>query len=344
MYIGFYSHHPFYNKNGIFEEKNVTLVDTMKRSFLLLKKKLEVLGHRVATIDTDNLEGFNAVVFIEFPGWQNTYLKKLMALGNKNLYLLAYESPLIKPDNLSVQNHKPFKKIFTWADDLVDNKTYIKINYNDDVPKIIDWNTVQRTTLCALISSNKFTRHPKELYTERINTIRWFEKNRPQDFDLYGQGWSRHYFNGKFLGVKLARLNRLKFLTTLLAKHYPSWRGQVPDKISVYKKYRFAICYENIEGYPGYITEKIFDCFFGGCVPVYLGAPNIQNHIPPNTFIDKRNFPTYEQLFQHLSTMPEQMYRDYLQNIQAFIASPAMIPFTPEYFADTLIREVVDLQ
>ena len=52
------------------------------------------------------------------------------------------------------------------------------------------------------------------------------------------------------------------------------------------KNISFAICYENARDIPGYITEKIFDCFFAGCVPIYWGgAPNVTDHIPANTFI-----------------------------------------------------------
>ena len=32
---------------------------------------------------------------------------------------------------------------------------------------------------------------------------------------------------------------------------------------------------------PGYITEKIFDCFLARSVPVYWGPGNIADHVPP---------------------------------------------------------------
>ena len=46
--------------------------------------------------------------------------------------------------------------------------------------------------------------------------------------------------------------------------------------------YRFYICYENTEGVEDYITEKIFDCFAAGFVPIYWGASNIEKYIPKN--------------------------------------------------------------
>jgi hypothetical protein len=62
------------------------------------------------------------------------------------------------------------------------------------------------------------------------------------------------------------------------------------------EKYKFSICYENARDTPGYITEKIFDCFFAGCVPIYWGANNITDHIPKECFIDKRDFEDYKVL------------------------------------------------
>lgn len=34
-----------------------------------------------------------------------------------------------------------------------------------------------------------------------------------------------------------------------------------------------------------YVTEKVYDGLVAGCVPLYLGAPNIQNYIPDNNSI-----------------------------------------------------------
>ena len=39
-----------------------------------------------------------------------------------------------------------------------------------------------------------------------------------------------------------------------------------------------------------FITEKIFHAIIAGCVPIYLGAPNICKFIPKKTFVDLRDF------------------------------------------------------
>lgn len=38
-----------------------------------------------------------------------------------------------------------------------------------------------------------------------------------------------------------------------------------------------------------YVTEKLYDAFVAGCVPLYLGAPNIAKLLPdPQAIIDYR--------------------------------------------------------
>lgn len=340
MYIGFFCNHTFYNKNRMLRDPSSPIGDNLLYPIFYLAKHLEKLGHRTATIDTDNIEKFDAVLFLDFPTSKNKYFNQLIKLGSCNMYLLATESPIIKPDNLDPQNHKYFKKIFTWDDDIIDNKKYFKINYSHKIPESLDFGTDKRKKLCALIASNKFTPHPKELYSERVKAIRWFEKNHPEDFDLYGMGWDRYYFYGKFLGFNLLRLNRLKLLAKILGPDYPSWKGEVKSKKETYKNYKFAVCYENCKDFSGYITEKIFDCFFAGCVPVYLGAPNITQHIPADCFIDKRNFKTYEELYKYLKEMPNSEYQRCLDAIKNFLTNDKAYPFTAECFANVIAKEI----
>lgn len=74
------------------------------------------------------------------------------------------------------------------------------------------------------------------------------------------------------------------------------------------QNYKFAICYENIKNQNGYITEKIFDCFFAGCVPIYWGAKNVTKHIPKECFIDMRDFSSFEEVYVLIKNMPEVTY------------------------------------
>lgn len=340
MYIGFFNYNSYCNKNRMFISPKSPIGDDLMEPFFYLSQQLTKQGHKVNTIDMDDIKKFDAVVFVEFPTFKNKYFKQLVKNKFKNLYLITFESPIIKPDNYNKENHKYFKKVFTWNDNFIDNKKYFKINYSHKMIHNLNFD-FKKERFCTMIASNKFKSDPRELYNERVKVIRWFEKNHPEDFDLYGIGWDRYYFHDSFLEVNLLRLNRLKFLTKLLKPNYPSYKGSVKSKRETLEKYKFAICYENAKDFSGYITEKIFDCFFGRCIPIYLGAPNITEHIPSNTFIDKRNFETYGKLYQYLKNMPDNEYQNYLISIKNFLQSEKFYPFTIQCFAETLIKEII---
>jgi len=68
------------------------------------------------------------------------------------------------------------------------------------------------------------------------------------------------------------------------------FRGPCDRKRETVRRYRFGIAYENT-AWPGYVTEKIIDCFVAGVVPVYLGAPDVSDYVPPLAFWMQRAMP-----------------------------------------------------
>ena len=323
----------YYQKNKIFDmELNVHARNGYHYQHHLLKKRFAAQNFDLATQDINNINEAQFVLYNEMPA-----LKDMSVLLKQNSFLIIWESELIRPDNWVKENHKYFQKIFTWNDRWVDGEKYIKYYWPNKIPPKLDFDGNQKNKLCTLIAGNKIKKHPLELYTERINAIRWFEQYHPAEFDLYGVGWDEYVFKGRIIH----RLNKIKPLTKLLGKKYPSYRGTIEIKNEILKKYKFAICYENARDIPGYITEKIFDCFFANCVPIYWGAPNITDFIPANTFIDKEKFKSYEELYKYIKTMPKTEYRGYIDAIENFIQSDAMYLFSAEHFVDTLITEIL---
>ncbi len=339
MRVGFFNYYEVYNNNRMFTDKDAPIGDDLLYPNVYLRQYFVEKGHRVDTIDTDDLKNFDAFVFMDFPTFGNKYFMELIKSGCKNLYLMIWESEIIRPDNWNKENHKYFRKIFTWNDDYVDNFKYFKLNFSQRIPEKVDTCIARKSKFCTMIACNKSQNHPLELYTERKRAICWFEENHPGDFDLYGFGWDKHYFTGY-----MSKLNRIKFLTKLLRPRYSVYRGSIRSKREIMNKYRFSICYENGRSIPGYITEKIFDCFFAGCVPVYLGSPNVTDYIPPETFIDRRSFKTYEELYKYMKNMPDKEYEEYLEAIKDFVQSERIYPFSAECYAETLFREIVERQ
>lgn len=278
-------------------------------------------AHGIDFVSYDQVSSFeeiDAVIFMDRPRNGNPVVERLLA-ANIEKYLLIYECEVIKPDNWDVAYHRQFKRIFTWNDALVDGERYIKINFAIDPAPLYDFGLLKsaftQRKLVTMIAGAKQSHHPNELYSHRVRIIRWFELNAADSFDLYGMGWSHEGF--------------------------PSYQGKVADKLATYSRYKFAICYENAKNYPGYITEKILDCFRAGVVPVYGGAPNINLWVPSDCYINIGRFATYDDLYQYLSSMDAEAHGAYLDNIARYLSSATAYPFSIECFINTITHYVV---
>jgi hypothetical protein len=231
---------------------------------------------------------------------------ELWRLPKDKLILFMWEPPTVLPDMYSSEVTRCFSKIYTWDDDLVDNQTYFKFYYPVLRPQLTDFPSFEDKKLCTLVCTNLTSSHPNELYSEREKAIAYFERVNEIGFEFYGRKWED--------------------------ANHPSHRGSGQDKLQLIKDYRFSICYENIHSIKGYITEKIFDCFAAGNVPVYWGASNIEHYIPKDCFIDKRDFKTLEELHSFLQQMGKAEYEGYLSRIRAFLESEQAQVFSQHHF------------
>ncbi len=320
---------PYYGKNRIFDiHDRVSNRDDCLYLFYALKQAFREHDVDLATQDIHSVEASDLVIYNEMP-------ERLPCDADiHRSYLLLFESELIRPDNWDLNKHRHFNKIFTWKDTLIDNRKYFKMNFSNLFPAEINKDLSRKIKLCALIAGRKRVNHPLELYSKRVEAIRWFERCHPDDFDLYGMGWGGY----TLINTKWSKtLNKkLPFLAQYLPPRFPSYRGPVVSKRPVLEQHRFSICYENARDLPGYITEKIFDCFFAGCVPVYWGANNVTDHIPQECFINKRSFAGYEELYRFMNEMDDRQYLHYQEAIQAFITSTKAYQFTGECFGQTV--------
>lgn len=262
--------------------------------------------------------------------------------GQHPSYALLLETPFIHPGNGDAAILAQYRKLFTWDDRLVDGERFVKINFPNPVSVPVADGMAGRDVFCCVIAGNKRVAVPTrlELYSERVRVIRWFEKHAPSDFALYGIGWDSPSPAEGPVWKPLRKLRRSwKKRTGGFA--FPSYRGVVSEKKAVLQKARFCICYENVRDLPGYITEKIFDCFFHGCVPVYWGAGNVHDYVPEDCFIDRRRFASTAAVYRHLKAMDEATFVRYQQNIIRFLQSEKMYPFSTGHFVTTVVDTVL---
>ena len=238
-------------------------------------------------------------------------IEEIKQYAPDKLVAFLWEPPSVRPYSYEKKYHALYHKIYTWRDDLVDNIKYFKFHYAVLQPMISPTITFNRKSFCTMICKNKESSHPDELYNERIATAEWFEHNYPDKFDLYGLWWD--------------------------PKKHPSYKGAIEDKIAITSHYKFCICYENIKNISGYVSEKIFDCFTAGCVPVYWGANNITDFIPETCFIDRRKFASNQELYDFLVTIDENTYQEYIDAIKIFLSSKEAQKFSIQHLIHTFL-------
>ena len=164
----------------------------------------------------------------------------------------------------------------------------------------------------------------RELYADRLAAIRYFA--RYDGFHLYGYGWDQPVHRAsRATQTAVRRANRGEIAPGLRAKR------------AVLSRYRFAICFENTV-FPGYLTEKLFDCLLAGCIPIYWGDPAVAELIPPACFVDYRRFGDLAELDRYLQQMKPTEAQVYLDAAADFLASAAYTPF----LADTFAAELLD--
>lgn len=161
----------------------------------------------------------------------------------------------------------------------------------------------------------------EDLYQRRFDAIRYF--SHIDGFDLFGRGWSSR----KLLSKKEYRA---------VQKCYG---GAIDSKFDTLKKYKFAICFENCV-FPGYVTEKIFDCFLSGCIPVYMGAPDIDEFVPDDSYIDFRKFKNFAELECYLRNISSIESTRYLLAAENFLSSPEYRRFSDESLAINIVEDI----
>jgi alpha(1,3/1,4) fucosyltransferase len=163
----------------------------------------------------------------------------------------------------------------------------------------------------------------RDRYRARLRAIEAF--SRLPDFDLYGEGWNEHH-----PAVEPGLHNAAQ----------RAYRGTVDDKLTLLARYRFALVFENTR-FSGYITEKLFDCFFARCIPIYSGAPDVVQYVPPTAFVDARQFTSHTELERFLRSITEADAKRYLDAAHAFLASTAFESFCMDRFARDLVDALV---
>jgi len=323
--------------NILFSKNNKYNVNNSYGPFIFLKKYCEDKGINLNTSDLWNpVEAKGEDIYVAFE--HKFILRKLYwKFKNKNYpmvdvkkfkkrVLFQFEPPVVVPEIrfLIKKTVKIYDSVFfTWETGVSSIKhfhTPLPFPKKRIMPEY--WSSGGRKFLTLINSNRRPISYYKELLTERIRAVIFF--GQTGDIDLYGRDWQKPL------------PHPYRFRKAAIEKVY---KGAIENKYEKLSQYKFALAIENCE-LPGYITEKIFDCFYVGTVPIYLGDPYVEKYIPKNCFIDMRGFKNYEELRKFLKSLTETEIQTYKENGRRFLESQKIKPFTQEHFAEIFVNTI----
>lgn len=317
-----------------------------------------------ATWDMYPLETADVVMFQDLPARRDDVLRVRSEAPQAKLVLQLLESPVGRPHWFVKENHDLFDAVLTYNYHLCDDRRYFHYDLpiGDPQPVTHELSFAERKTLVMLnsnlsvgflgaykpdLSAIPFFRLTRcgwrvprsamlnstkgELYSRRRHLARTADAEFPGMLDVFGPGWSGDAWawSQRYFGNK----------------PYQSARGSHDgrNKIEVLSQYKFSVAFENVQADVGYISEKMLDPFFAGVVPIYLGDVRVAERIPPESFIDARQFRNDRELLRFVQGCSETEWRSLREKGQEFLRSPAMDSFRPEAFASKVISVMLGL-
>ena len=220
-----------------------------------------------------------------------------------------FDHVLTSLDSLAEKSSKTIKLRYPVFDGPFDQKTLKCIDTRYRIP------LEEKENAICMISGNKVSHVPGELYSKRVEIATWFHANAAMRFDVYG---------------------RPPF------PQLPNYLGELnphTEKFVTLARYRFSLCFENVYHSfwsKGYLTEKLLHCLMCGTVPIYLGCTNIEEYVPPECFIDYRRFQDSGELAAFLEGLSDSDYRTYLDNIDAWVRAGNLESFSIHHAYDHL--------
>ncbi len=225
--------------------------------------------------------------------WTTNKILAELRLSPSHCHLLRLEPDVVLPANYSKLREKKFGTIITVGGN--PSKYATTVPWPQDMSSKIHWNSGQedlRLDKVVIVNGNKLSLIEGELYGLRRDAI-----SRLEALDLFGTSWDMGIFarlvtvaKAAGLAVVNGRFPRFSGLKGWF-KSYPQWKGPIgsgyspnsnEEKLAIMSKYKYALVIENSIDY---MSEKLFDAFFAGCIPIYVG-PDVENYgIPSNLVV-----------------------------------------------------------
>jgi hypothetical protein len=232
--------------------------------------------------------------------------------------LVRMEPSVVLPANFSRARRKQFGKVITVGGGT--NPDSLTVRWPLVFPSETERGAIflaERAERIVLINGNKISFIKGELYSLRRKAIRSIK-----NLDLYGTDWDSKSLPRLVIAIRslsYAILNlRVPTLSgiALWFQNYSLSKGPVGDKLATMSKYKYALVVENSEEY---MSEKLMEALFAGCIPIYVG-PDPKEHGVPNSLViwSKPNLKSIQSSLAEAATWDS---KDFHSRLKVFLSS-----------------------
>jgi glycosyltransferase involved in cell wall biosynthesis len=231
-------------------------------------------------------------------------------LQRKDIRRIAYtlESPNIRHqaqwDSVWLRNH--FDHILTYWTPLLKDPSFATfyphnthhMDFNNPLDMQYLGESPNTKSMCMVLERRDL-RGTYSIHGQQLECLDYLREEVVQALaiDVYGRGWETY-------------------------KDHPSIKprrteGRMVDNlktVDIIKQYTFNVIIENCTA-DGYVSEKIYDTFIAGAIPVYYGNNNVHVDIPKDMYIDLRQFQTSKDLRTYIDAMTNDQIRAMKQTI-----------------------------
>lgn len=243
---------------------------------------------------------------------------KERGLSSENCTLVRMEPSVVLPLNFADSRHSQFGRIISVGG--FGSQESVSVNWPLVWPSALDLERVQSTVRVertVFINGNKMSFVKGELYSLRRRAIRAIDS-----IDLYGTQWDSGFASRLIIAVKgfaqalfSLKLPRLTGLS-LWFQRYPKSKGPVQDKLNTMAHYKFALVIENSAEY---MSEKLMEALFAGCIPIYVGPDPEKYGIPKKLVIHAQ--PTVHSIEKSLTEAKHRNIEEFHESLGEFLGS-----------------------
>jgi len=299
-----------------------------------LTKKISLLGPNSGTATKPGEQSFaeilwsigrlapegsepEAILFVDFD--DDPAEKMGPYLGTYPKGLIRQEPKIVRPQNYRAD----FLSHMNFVIDVgrPPNASISRVNWPQDwnlkILELSKSNSPYRVDKSVIINRNLMSFVEGEMYS-----LRRLLAQRSSEIDVWGMGWQMPFIKRAIRVIEELMIPlRHGFPVKLSSvrgwfKSPLSYKGPSEDKLATLSKYKYSIVIENSLDY---MSEKLFDCFFAGTFPIYVGPDPREFGIPEFAAIHSK--PNIESVLESINLARRVNLDEWRSSVLAWLSS-----------------------